>query len=91
MPSVVSCSISTRVGSSILHWGPAEALGFLFYSKDVETFWWCCSRSLPACFEKYPASVEHLSVKGEEILPPLYYFLLIVLPWCAFGYYGCVK
>lgn len=59
------------VGSSILHQRPAEASGFLFYSKDVETFWRRWSRSLPAHFEKYPASVEHLSVKGEEIPPPL--------------------
>lgn len=66
------------VGSSILHRRPAEAPGFLFYSKDVESFRWRWSRSLPAHFEKYPASVEHLSVKGEEIPP-----LLLFSPNCS--------
>lgn len=72
------CNIST-VG-----WAPAsctgdlqEALWFLFYSEGVEPFRWCCSRSLLACFEKYPASVKHLSVKGEEISP-----LLLFSPNC---------
>lgn len=85
------CSIST------LGWTPSSCTSdlqrprwFLFYSEGVKTFRWCCSRSLPACFEKYPATVKHLSVKGEEI-PPRYYFLPIVLAWCGFGYYGFVK
>lgn len=78
------------VGSRILRRRPAEAPWFLFYSEGVKTFRRCCSRSLPACFEKYPASVKHLSVKGEEI-PPRYYFLSIVLAWCGFGYYWFVK
>jgi len=43
---------------------------FILFSKDGETFRQRCSRSLPVHFEKYPASVEHLSVKGEEIPPP---------------------
>lgn len=93
VPFVVSCPAAASppgVGSSILQRRPAEAPGFLFYSKDVETFRRRCSRSLPAYFEKYPASVEHLSVKGEEIRPR-YYFLSIVLAWCGFGYYGFVK
>lgn len=81
---------SPRGGLLHLHQRPAKAPGFLFYSEDVEAFQQCCSRSLPTYFEKYPASVEHLSVKGEEI-PPCYYFLLIVLAWCGFGYYGFVK
>lgn len=78
------------VGSSICTSDLQKALGVLFYSKDVEAFQQRCSRSLPTYFEKYPASVEHLSVKGEEI-PPCYYFLPIVLAWCGFGYYGFVK
>lgn len=80
------------VGSSILHWRPTGALGILFCSKDVEIFQQLCSHLLAVYFEKYPASVEHLSVKGEEIYTPLPpYFLAIVLAWRGFGYYGFVK
>lgn len=85
------CSISARGG--LLHPVPATCRGpgvFYCVLRMLKHFWRRCSRSLPAHFEKYPASVEHLSVKGEEI-PPRYYFLPIVLAWCGFGYYGFVK
>lgn len=90
---VVGCpAAASPPRRELLHPAPVTCKGPVLFilSEGVETFRRHCSRPLPACFEKYPASVEHLSVKGEEI-PPRYYFLPIVLAWCGFGYYGFVK